>query len=126
MLAHNPANPTASPTLEIDPLWEVHPTQLKQWLDEHAEVLIIDVRQPKEWTAAHIQAATLIPLDQLETRLDQIDSWKDRRVVVHCHHGVRSMNATAFLRHRGFTNVHSLAGGIDAWSLLADPTVPRY
>ena len=133
MSAQNPAAPGRSqpnaPTLAslpVNPQWEVHPGQVKQWLDEQAEVLILDVRQLREWNAAHIEGATLIPLDQLEARVGEIETWKARRVVVHCHHGVRSMNGTAFLRHQGFTNVHSMAGGLEAYSLLADPSIPRY
>lgn len=114
------------PALSVNPAWEVHPTQVKQWLDDKEEVLILDVRQLREWNVSHIAGAKLIPLDQLVAQAAAIADWKERRVVVHCHHGVRSMNGAAILRRMGFTNVRSMAGGIDAWSLLADPTVPRY
>lgn len=46
--------------------------------------------------------------------------------VVYCHHGVRSLNVAAWLRQQGLDNVRSLAGGIDGWSLLIDPSLPRY
>lgn len=112
--------------LNVNPEWEVHPAQVKQWLDQHEEVLILDVRQPKEWNTTHIEGATLIPLDQLDAKASTLEDWKNRRIVVHCHHGVRSMNGTALLRAKGFGNVHSMAGGIDAWSLIVDPGVRRY
>ena len=119
-----PENPP--PELPIRPEWEVHPKQVKAWLDEKADLLLLDVRQQGEWNAAHISQATLVPMNQIEQRLDEIAAWKDKRVVVHCHHGVRSLRATAFLRDKGFTNVYSMAGGLHAYSLLADPSVPKY
>ena len=112
--------------LKINPEWEVHPTQVKGWLDQSADMLLLDVRRQREWDLVHLPGATLLPLDQLAAQAATLAAWKDRRVVVHCHHGVRSLNGTAILRQLGFTNVHSMAGGIDAWSLLVDPTVARY
>ena len=50
----------------------------------------------------------------------------DRSVVIYCHHGMRSLNATQFLRARGLEQTFSLRGGIEAWSLTVDPEVPRY
>ena len=113
-------------TLNINPDTEVHPLQLKQMLDARQDLLLLDVRQTREWSTTHIKGAKLIPLDQLESQLDNIDEFEDRPVVVYCHHGVRSLAGTMLLRQKGFKNVHSLAGGIDAWSLLADPSVRRY
>jgi adenylyltransferase/sulfurtransferase len=112
--------------LNINPDWEVHPAQLKEMVDAKRDVLILDVRQQREWNTARIDGATLIPLDQLDGRAQEIEAWKERPIVAHCHHGVRSMNAAALLRKKGFKNVHSLAGGIDAWSLIVDGGVPRY
>jgi rhodanese-related sulfurtransferase len=111
--------------LQVRPEWEVHPTQVKEWLDQQ-QALVLDVRQLSEWNAAHIPGAVLIPLDQLERRLGEIEAWKEKRVVVHCHHGVRSLRGAAFLRSKGFTTAHSMAGGLHAYSLLADSTVPKY
>lgn len=112
--------------LNINPEWEVHPVQAGDAKQNGEDFLLLDVRQQREWEVTHIEGARLIPLNELESRIDEIAEWKDRKVVVHCHHGVRSLNATALLRQKGFTNVHSLAGGIDAWSMLVDPGVARY
>ena len=112
--------------LNINPEWEVHPTQVKEWLEKRQEMMILDVRQLREWNTARIEGATLIPLNELDARADEVADWKHRRVVALCHHGVRSMNATAILRKKGFTNVHSMAGGIEMWSLAVDPAIPRY
>ncbi len=112
--------------LNINPEWEVHPAQVKQWLDQKEDMLILDVRQLREWNASHIEGAMLLPLNELAAKAETLTDWKNRRVVTQCHHGVRSMNAAAYLRRLGFTNVHSMAGGLEAYSLLADPSVPRY
>ena len=70
--------------------------------------------------------ALLVPLGALASRLDELAAWKDRPIVVHCHHGGRSARAVELLAQRGFTRVENLKGGIDAWSLAIDPSVPRY
>ena len=127
--AANPSKPVltaAGITLNINPATEVHPTQLKQMLDAKADFLLLDCRQPREWSTCHIDGAKLIPLDQLESQLHNIDDFEDRPIIIHCHHGGRSLAATMLLRQKGFKHVHSLAGGIDAWSLLIDPSVRRY
>ncbi len=112
--------------LNINPEWEVHPVQVGEAKHKGEEFLLLDVRQLREWNTSKIDGATLIPLNELEQRIDEIAEWRDRKVVVHCHHGVRSLNATALLRQKGFTNTYSLAGGIEAWSQMVDPGVPRY
>jgi len=118
--------PSPNDSLPVNPEWEVHPAQVKQWLDAHEDFLLLDIRRLPEWNAARIDRAVFIPMHELPARLAEIEPWKTRRVVVQCHHGVRSLNVTAFLRQQGFTETHSMAGGIEAYSQLADPTVPRY
>jgi adenylyltransferase/sulfurtransferase len=112
--------------ININPEWEVHPAEVQERLARGEDLLVLDVRRLNEWNTAKIEGAKLIPLQELDQRANEIAEWKNRPVVVHCHHGVRSMNGTAILRKAGFTNVHSMAGGIDAWSLIVDPAVPRY
>jgi len=90
------------------------------------DFLLLDVREPAEWETAHIAGAQLIPLAQLEGRLEDLAFWRDRPVVVHCHHGGRSAKACALLTGAGFARVENLSGGIEAWSLTVDPDVPRY
>jgi adenylyltransferase/sulfurtransferase len=112
--------------LAVNPAWEVHPAEVQERLKRGEEMLVLDVRRLPEWHTAKIEGATLIPLNELDARAGELAAWKDKPIVVHCHHGVRSMNGTAILRKLGFKNVHSMAGGIDAWSLIVDPAVPRY
>jgi rhodanese-related sulfurtransferase len=88
-------------------------------------VRLIDVRQPWEYATAHIEGSLLMPIEELAERaLRELDPAE--RLIVVCHHGVRSMNATAWLRRQGFAAAQSLAGGIEAWSLEIDPAVGRY
>src|SRR3954468_18410327 len=119
---------TKSPNAElpVNPEWEVHPAQVRDWLAQKEEFLLLDVRRPAEWNASHLESATLLPMNELTARIGEINGWKDRRVVVLCHHGVRSLNVTAFLRQHGFTNIFSMAGGIEAYSVIVDPSIPRY
>ncbi len=86
--------------------------------------VLIDVRQPFEWEINRLPGAVLFPLDRLGDVLDEYEPSEE--LVLDCHHGVRSLNAVFFLKQHGFTNVKSLAGGIDLWSMRIDPAVPRY
>ncbi|MBC6613084.1 rhodanese [Hymenobacter sp. BT507] len=86
---------------------------------------LIDVREQMEYDYCRIEGSHLIPLGELPRRTAEIAT--DRPVVLICHHGVRSMQALAFLQHRhGLSNLLNLKGGIDAWSREVDPGVPMY
>lgn len=74
---------------------------------------VLDVREPHEWEAGHIPNATLIPLGELGSRLDEIP--KDQEVVVVCRSGNRSAQARNILKTEGFNNVTSMSGGMNAW-----------
>jgi rhodanese-related sulfurtransferase len=84
---------------------------------------VLDVREPHEYARAHI-GGTLIPLNDLPQRLGELD--RTQEIVVHCKMGGRSQKAAEFLAQAGFTRLHNLAGGIQAWSETVDPTVPKY
>ena len=100
--------------------------ELQHRRDAGDPLMLVDVRDPDEFERARIGGATLIPLAELEARLAELDDWRDRPVVVHCHHGPRSERACELLLERGFVQVHYLDGGIEAWSVTVDPEVPRY
>jgi adenylyltransferase/sulfurtransferase len=93
-------------------------------MKQNPELLLIDVREPHEWEICHIEGARLLPLSVLPSRLNEIDGHKD--IVLHCHHGVRSMRALEILRAAGFSKLRNLMGGIDAWAVNNDPEMPRY
>lgn len=84
---------------------------------------LVDVRTPEEWELARIQGATLISEEQAQEMM----RWpKDTRIVFYCHLGQRSLDAASYFAGHGFNNVQSMTGGIDAWSLHVDSSVPRY
>jgi rhodanese-related sulfurtransferase len=96
---------------------------LATWLDSGQPIELIDVRTPQERDIAAIPGARL--LDQTcHDALLQLD--RDTPLVFQCHHGIRSQHAAEYFRQQGFTNLSNLSGGIDAWSLLVDRSVPRY
>ncbi|MGJ0486483.1 MAG: rhodanese-like domain-containing protein [Methylomicrobium sp.] len=99
-------------------------TDLKDRLAQGEELFLLDVREPQEYHYAKINGSTLIPLQQIPERIGELDP--KRNIVVICHHGMRSMQAAAYLAHHGFANILNLQGGIDAWSLQCDSSVPRY
>ncbi|TMQ72316.1 MAG: molybdopterin-synthase adenylyltransferase MoeB [Candidatus Eisenbacteria bacterium] len=103
--------------------WEIGPRELADRLAQGG-ITLIDVREPHEFEIARIPGATLIPLNTLPAHLGELDT--SREVVLHCHHGQRSMRALEFLRQSGFRKLKNLRGGIDAWSKDVDPSVPRY
>jgi rhodanese-related sulfurtransferase len=82
---------------------------------------ILDVRQPDEWAAYHIEGATLIPLGELASRVSEVP--RDRTVVVVCHSGNRSAQGRDILEAAGYTNVTSMGGGLIAWQAAGQPTV---
>jgi rhodanese-related sulfurtransferase len=103
--------------------WEITPRDARK-LAETGAALIVDVRTNEEIAVAAVAGALPIPLHELEQRADEIP--ESASVLTLCHHGVRSMKAAAFLRAVGFPDARSIAGGIELWSLAADPSVPRY
>ena len=97
---------------------------LKGRLDKGDTIFLLDVREPHEYSMAKIEGSVLIPLGELPTSLDKLNS--NDEIVALCHRGMRSADAVGFLMQQGFSNVKNLIGGIDAWSIEVDPEVPRY
>lgn len=104
--------------------FEIDAPTLKQRLDSAAPPAILDVREGWETDMGVIAGAILIPLGEIPRRIAEVP--RDRTVAVICHHGGRSAQATAWLRAQGFDNATNVAGGVDAWSRLVDPGLPRY
>jgi adenylyltransferase/sulfurtransferase len=98
--------------------------ELKAKMDDGEAFTLIDVREPFEYEIAHIAASRLIPLGELETRIDELP--RTGTLVLQCHSGGRSEHAARLLREAGFDNAVNLEGGIDAWSVEIDPDMPRY
>jgi len=88
---------------------------------QQAGAFILDVREPSEWNEAHIAGATLIPLGELASRVSELP--KDKEIVVVCRSGNRSAQARDLLLNDGFTQVTSMAGGLNQWKAAGNPTV---
>ena len=104
--------------------YEISPAEAADLLREN-KARLIDVREPWEFEAARIAGSLLMPMGDVPARAHQ-ELDPDERLVILCHHGQRSLNVAAWLRNQGFEQAQSLRGGIDAWSVLVDPRVPRY
>jgi adenylyltransferase/sulfurtransferase len=108
-----------------DAIPEVSVHDLKRRRDTDDAPFVLDVREPYEADIASIGADQLIPVDELEDRLDELEAGPDDEIVVHCRSGGRSARATEFLREKGY-DASNLAGGVLAWSDEIDPDVPKY
>lgn len=90
------------------------------------DFLLLDVREPDEVATASIPGSIHIPLREIPSLVFSALPDKDRRIVVHCHHGMRSARVTEYLLQLGYTQVQNMAGGIDEWSRTIDSSVPLY
>ena len=88
-------------------------------IQDRDDVILIDVREQSEYDAGHIPGITLVPMSEIQNRLDEIPT--DKEVVVTCRSGNRSSQVTDFLRKNGFDNVHNMQGGIIAWEQAGYP-----
>ena len=105
--------------------YEITAAEVKTKFDAGESFTLLDVREPWEFETAKIAGAKLIPMGDVPSRAHQ-ELDPDEHIVVLCHHGVRSMNVTVWLRQQGFEKVQSMRGGIDAWSRDVDAKVPKY
>lgn len=103
---------------------EITVHDLKAKRDAGAPILLLDVREPDEVSFVTLPGSVHIPMGEVPGRLHELDP--DKEIIVYCHHGVRSLHVAQFLAQRDFENVASLAGGIDAWSIVIEPGMPRY
>ena len=105
--------------------FEISPELVREMIETDEEnVILVDVRDDWEWELAHLEGAIHIPLDVLGFRLNELNPHNE--IVCYCHVGERSIDACLVLWEAGFRKVRSMTGGIEAWSELVDPTVPRY
>ena len=104
--------------------FEISPSDAVALLRDN-KARFIDVREPWEFATARIEGSIPIPMGDVPARAHQ-ELDPDEHLVILCHHGVRSMSVTSWLRNQGFEQVQSLRGGIEAWSTEIDPAVGRY
>jgi len=107
--------------------YEITPTELAEKISAtgRSGVVLLDVREPVEYSLTRIEGSVLMPMGDVPSRANQ-ELDPDSHIITICHHGVRSMNVAVWLRNQGFERTQSLRGGIDAWAALVDPTMPRY
>ena len=105
--------------------YEITVEEEKLKIEQDEKFTLLDVREPWEYETASMAGAKLLPMGDVPSRANQ-ELDPDDHIVVVCHHGVRSMNVTAWLRQQGFEKAQSMRGGIDAWSRQVDGNVPVY
>ena len=104
---------------------ELEPAQLQEYLDACEQPpYLLDVRQPWEYDICHLQGSELIPMSEIQARVQELDP--DRETVVICHHGIRSRAVARFLDEVGFSQVINLKGGIDGWARTIDVSMATY
>lgn len=99
---------------------------LKPTGESQSSCLLIDCREPGEYEHCRIEGSTLIPMNEIPERLGELEPHRDQPLVVHCHHGGRSLRVVEYLRANGFPTAQNMTGGIDVWSQQIDESVPRY
>jgi rhodanese-related sulfurtransferase len=103
--------------------FEITAEETKQKVDAK-EAVLLDVREPWEVATASVAGARVIPMGELQARVQELDP--EDHILVMCHHGVRSLKVTSWLRQQGYERVQSVRGGIASWSRNVDPKVPTY
>ena len=105
---------------------EMDCSAVKARIDAGGQILFLDCRETDEFAVAHIPGTTLIPMSELSRRIAELEPHRNSAIIVHCHHGGRSLRVTNWLRQQGFTLATNMSGGIDQWSQQIDSSVPRY
>jgi rhodanese-related sulfurtransferase len=103
---------------------EISVSELKRMHDDDESFTLLDVREDDELATASLDFAVHVPMGTIPERLGELPQGKP--IVVMCHSGGRSGRVAKYLRENGFANVANLDGGIEAWSVEIDPSVPRY
>lgn len=104
----------------------VSAVELAAWLADPSRPrpFLLDVREQWEFDTCHVDGAALMPMNSIPARIDDLD--EEVAIVCICHHGARSMQVAAFLERNGFAQVTNLTGGMHAWALQVDNTMPTY
>ena len=113
-------------TSSHDSLLEIDCKTLKAKIDAGEDFLLLDCREREEHQLVSLPEAELIPISEIQDRNGELEPRRETEIVVYCHHGIRSLQVTKWLLQQGFSDVKSLAGGIDQWAQEIEPCLPRY
>ena len=102
----------------------IEPRAVKRMMDQKKTLVLLDVRDEWEYRTVHLDQALWIPLAELPRRIRELNPYVE--IVIYCHRGMRSLDATYLLQQLGFKRVRSLVGGIDRWASEIAPDLPRY
>ena len=119
----SPMTSDAKPANDLP--WEIEPEEAAALL-RSGEARMIDVRESDEWAVCRIAGSELLPLGQVAAEAGARLPDPAARILVTCHHGMRSMHAVQWLRARGWERAQSVAGGVDRWAEEIEPTMARY
>jgi adenylyltransferase/sulfurtransferase len=103
---------------------EITPREVKSMIDRGEKFLFVDVREKWEFETSWIEGTVLVPMREIPANLAKFE--EADQIILFCHHGIRSLDAAAWLRSQDVAGAKSMAGGIDRWSAEIDPGVPRY
>jgi len=104
---------------------QISATDLQSRINEpEFSALLLDVREPHEFEYCHISGSTLIPMQTIPNRVNDLP--KDQTIITICHHGMRSQQVAQFLEQNGFTDIFNLQGGVHAWASEVDNAMPTY
>ncbi len=113
-------NLETSPPIEIDVV-SVHDLQKCG-----ERFLLLDCREPDEYQLVRIVGSIWIPMAEISQRISELEAFREGQIVVHCHHGGRSLRVVSWMRKNGFPHAQNMTGGIDAWSIQVDSSLARY
>jgi rhodanese-related sulfurtransferase len=105
---------------------EVDCQSVKAKLDANDGFTFLDCREANEYDTVKIEGATLLPMSEIQERISELDGQQDGQIIVHCHHGGRSLRVANWMRQQGYVNAQSMAGGIDLWAREIEPGMQRY
>ena len=103
---------------------DITPLEVAAWLERPDKPFLLDVREANEWEIGHLPGATRISVNEIQDRLNELDTSVE--IVVYCRSGVRSAKAIGTLKQAGFRKLHNMTGGILRWSEDVDPSIPQY
>ena len=122
--SHLPQNhlPEAEATMEL------MPARVSEWhrLPADERPALVDCREPEEVAICRIEGSLCMPMAEIPAAIGRLKDLSERGIVIYCHHGMRSLHATSYLRERGIEQTFSMAGGIELWACEIEPEMARY